>query len=155
MSNSIPVDDTTHAQVTLLARAWNVTPGQAIARLVEFFQRPVPPAPEGGAAGGAGDDSGGGADGGGGGGAGGGSAGGERVRVHAIYGGVRIAGLYDPVTRALTVTDGPASGAYRTPSGAASAVLQALKPEVNPNRNGWSFWTVDSSGALLQSLRRR
>ncbi|MDX3849148.1 hypothetical protein [Streptomyces sp. AK02-01A] len=131
MSSNILVDDTTHAQITLLARAWNVTPGEAVRRLVEHFQQPssvIQPSDV---------------------------PAGRYVAVHAIYDGVRVPGLFDPTTQALTITEGPASGSYRTPSGAAGAVLQALNPHVKPNRNGWGFWTIDSSGELLQTLRRR
>ncbi|CAL9474975.1 hypothetical protein [Streptomyces sp. enrichment culture] len=129
MSKNIAVDDATFDQITLLARAWEVSPGDAVRRLIEHFQRPGAAAPA--AAGG----------------------GGQRVAVHALYGGVRIEGEYDPATRTLTVTEGPAIGHYRSPSGAASAVLQALNPKVKPNRNGWSFWTITENGRLLQTLR--
>ncbi|WP_217206571.1 hypothetical protein [Streptomyces sp. AC550_RSS872] len=129
MSNSISVDDATFAKVALLARAWDVTPGEAVRRLVEHFQQPAPATRPT-----ASTD--------------------ERVAVHALYGGVRVEGEYDPVTQSLTVTEGPALGHYRTPSGAASAVLQAVKPHVKPNRNGWSFWTITETGRLLQTLRR-
>lgn len=130
MSRSLSVDDATHAQICLLARAWEISPGEAVRRLVEHFQRPSP-----------GTEAETPADG--------------QVTVHVIYEGVRVPGRYDPVTQALTITEGPAAGSYRTPSGAASAVLQALKPQVKPNRNGWGFWTVDETGELLQTLRRR
>ncbi|MER8267958.1 hypothetical protein ABT007_27585 [Streptomyces griseus] len=129
MPKNITVDDVTHTQITLLARAWDVTPGEAVRRLVDHFQRPSPAsAPSAPAS--------------------------NRVAVHAIYDGVHVPGLYDPATQALTITEGPAAGTYRTPSGAASAVLQALKPHVKPNRNGWGFWALDDSGELLQTLRR-
>ncbi|MFG3105070.1 hypothetical protein ACGFZL_31760 [Streptomyces sp. NPDC048182] len=130
MTKNITVDDVTHTQIDLLARAWSVTPGEAVHRLVEHFQQSSPaaaPSPPPG----------------------------DRVAVHAIYDGVRTPGLYDPATQTLTITEGPAAGAYRTPSGAASAVLQALKPHVKPNRNGWGFWALDDTGELLQTLRRR
>ncbi|GHI06980.1 hypothetical protein AQI88_34345 [Streptomyces cellostaticus] len=129
MSNSIDgVDDVTFTQVNLLARAWNVSPADAVRKLIEHFQRPDAVTQAA-------------------------SAKGERVAVHALYGGVRIEGEYDPVTQTLTVTTGPAAGDYRTPSGAASAVLQAVNPQVKPNRNGWSFWVVTETGGLLQTLR--
>ncbi|MEV6425666.1 hypothetical protein [Streptomyces sp. NPDC051662] len=130
MPKNITVDDVTHTQITLLARAWDVTPGEAVRRLVDHFQHPSPAAAPSAPAS-------------------------NQVAVHAIYDGVRIPGLYDPATQALTITEGPAAGTYRTPSGAASAVLQALKPHVKPNRNGWGFWALDDSGELLQALRRR
>ncbi|MEW1612459.1 hypothetical protein ACIQRJ_34345 [Streptomyces niveus] len=130
MPKNITVDDVTHTQITLLARAWDVTPGEAVRRLVGHFQHPSPAAAPSAPAS-------------------------NRVAVHAIYDGVHVPGLYDPATQALTITEGPAAGTYRTPSGAASAVLQALKPHVKPNRNGWGFWALDDSGELLQTLRRR
>ncbi|WP_242442274.1 hypothetical protein [Streptomyces sp. CB02460] len=130
MPKNITVDDVTHTQITLLARAWDVTPGEAVRRLVDHFQRPSPAAAPSAPAN-------------------------NPVAVHAIYNGAHVPGLYDPATQALTITEGPAAGTYRTPSGAASAVLQALKPHVKPNRNGWGFWVLDDSGALLQTLRRR
>ncbi|MBL1081991.1 hypothetical protein JK359_08330 [Streptomyces actinomycinicus] len=129
MSNSIhDVDDATFTQVNLLARAWNVSPAEAVRKLIEHFQRPeaASQAP---------------------------TANDRRVAVHALYDGVRIEGEYHPVTHALAINAGPAAGNYRTPSGAATAVLQALNPQVKPNRNGWSFWIVTETGRLLQSLR--
>ncbi|MFG3095581.1 hypothetical protein [Streptomyces sp. NPDC048202] len=128
MSTSISVDDATFAQILLLARAWDVSPGEAVRKLIEHFQRPVPTTRAE-----SGDESG--------------------VSVHALYGGIRVEGVYDPSTQTLTVTDGPGAGHYRSPSGAASAVLQAVNPLVKPNRNGWSFWTVTETGKLLQTLR--
>ncbi|MGP8296389.1 hypothetical protein ACTPOK_00055 [Streptomyces inhibens] len=73
--------------------------------------------------------------------------------VHVFYAGQKISGMYDRENRSLTIADGPAAGTYKTPSGAASAVLHALRPDVRPNRNGWSFWTVDETGEILQTLR--
>ena len=35
----------------------------------------------------------------------------------------------------------------------AIAVVTGLHPEVNPNRNGWSFWTITATGKRLQSIR--
>lgn len=128
--HSIALDGDTHAKVTLLARAWDVTPAQAVARLVDHFHNPVPlPTAQGG------------------------SPADSTVAVHAFYEGKRVSGRYDPATRSLTVDPGPGAGHYKSPSGAATAVLQALKPEVHPNRNGWSFWVIDSSGRALQSIR--
>jgi hypothetical protein len=60
---------------------------------------------------------------------------------------------YDPSSRTVTIPSGPGRGEYETPSGAAVAVVHALNPHVNPNRNGWSFWTVTATGQLLQSIR--
>lgn len=75
------------------------------------------------------------------------------VEIHAEYQDRRIDAYYDPVSRAVTIPSGPGRGTYETPSGAAVAVVQSLNAGVNPNRNGWSFWTVTATGGLLQSIR--
>ncbi|MFE0250951.1 DUF262 domain-containing protein [Streptomyces sp. NPDC059010] len=77
----------------------------------------------------------------------------QGVEIHAIYEGRRINAYYDPSSRIVTIPSGPGRGEYETPSGAAVAAVKALNPHVNPNRNGWSFWTVSATGALLQSIR--
>jgi hypothetical protein len=45
---------------------------------------------------------------------------------------------------------------FRSPTGAARAVVRHYNPSVNDNRNGWGFWQIDSGGgprAWLQSIR--
>ena len=32
-------------------------------------------------------------------------------------------------------------------------IVQQHSPEVNPNRNGWSFWIVSRTGKRLQTIR--
>ncbi|MEU0104244.1 hypothetical protein ABZ313_02605 [Streptomyces sp. NPDC006251] len=79
----------------------------------------------------------------------------DGVRVHAVYRGERIQGLFHTATRSLTVTRGPLAGqSFLSPSAAAMAVIQDLNPDRSPNTNGWLFWRVTSSGAELKSLRR-
>jgi hypothetical protein len=34
-------------------------------------------------------------------------------------------------------------------------VVKHYKPGVDPNRNGWGFWTVSETGEWLQALRRK
>ncbi|MFI9804818.1 DUF262 domain-containing protein [Streptomyces sp. NPDC052301] len=75
------------------------------------------------------------------------------VEIHAVYEGQRVDAYYDPLSRVVRVPSGPGRGEYETPSGAAVAVVHALNPHVNPNRNGWNFWTVTATGRLLQSIR--
>jgi hypothetical protein len=123
---------TTYAQVALLAVAWNVAPATAVQRLVEHFQHrttsaadPQDPA---------GDED-------------------RVVAVYAIYARLRIEGHYTPRTRALTITHGPGLGPYKSPSGATTAVVRALRPGVTPNRSGWDFWIVDDTGERLRTLR--
>ncbi|MFK0121627.1 hypothetical protein [Streptomyces sp. NPDC090994] len=118
--------ETTHNQVALLALAWGVSESEAVQRLVEHFQRTSTPKKS--------DKEG-------------------RIDVHALYGGVRIEGLYDPTAESVTVTSGPAQGRYKSPSGAAAAVLRAQNPKVSASRNGWSFWIITETGSLLQTIR--
>jgi hypothetical protein len=75
------------------------------------------------------------------------------VEIYAIYESRRVNAYYDPSSRTVTIPSGPGRGEYDTPSGAAVAVVRALNPHVNPNRNGWSFWIVTVTGQLLQSIR--
>ncbi|MEU6178905.1 GmrSD restriction endonuclease domain-containing protein [Streptomyces coeruleorubidus] len=77
----------------------------------------------------------------------------QGVEIHSIYEGRRVDAYYDPSSRVVRISSGPGRGEYESPSGAAVAVVHALNPHVNPNRNGWSFWTVTATGQLLQSIR--
>ncbi|MFG2563569.1 hypothetical protein [Streptomyces sp. NPDC048496] len=77
----------------------------------------------------------------------------QGIEIHAIYEGQRTQAFYDPSSRIVTIHSGPGRGEYESPSGAAVAVVRALNPHVNPNRNGWAFWTVTATGNLLQSIR--
>ena len=136
---SMDMDDTHQATVTiaastldrirLLALAWQVEEGEAVARLLRHFEETAgragapAAAPQG------------------------------RVPVHALYGGRRFDGVFDPASRSLGIPAGPAAGDYKTPSGAAAAVLQVVKPGVASARNGWSFWIISETGAPLQTLR--
>ncbi|MFD8200447.1 DUF262 domain-containing protein [Streptomyces sp. NPDC059701] len=77
----------------------------------------------------------------------------QGVEIHAIYESRRVNAFYDPSSRTVSIPSGPGRGDYETPSGAAVGVVKAVNPHVNPNRNGWSFWTVSATGNLLQSIR--
>ncbi|WP_314220903.1 GmrSD restriction endonuclease domain-containing protein [Streptomyces zaehneri] len=77
----------------------------------------------------------------------------QGIEIHATYEGRRVDAYYDPSSRIVTIPSGPGRGEYESPSGAAVALVQALNPHVNPNRNGWSFWAVTATGHLLQSIR--
>lgn len=126
---SIQVSDQVREQIQLLARAWETTEGEAVRRLIVHFRQA-----EGSATDDAPTD--------------------EVVGVYAIYEGLRIEGRYFPPTRRLEITSGALAGrSYKSPSGAAIAVVQSVNPKVRPNRNGWSFWTVTETGMLLQSIR--
>ncbi|MFH8886711.1 hypothetical protein [Streptomyces californicus] len=119
--------EATHNQVALLALAWGVSQSEAVQRLVDHFQRTSTPKKsrkEG------------------------------MIDVHASYEGVRVEGFYDPAAESVTVPEGPAQGRYKSPSGAAAAVLRAQNPKVSSSRNGWSFWIITDTGNPLQTIRR-
>ena len=121
------VADDVYEQVALLARAWAIAPSDVIRRLLTEFSR------------------------------GGEQADGlplNEVAVHAVYAGMRTDGLYDPVTKALSITSGVLAGrTFKSPSGAAVALVAALNPSVHPNRNGWWFWVRSDTGELLKTMR--
>lgn len=79
----------------------------------------------------------------------------DGVAVYADYNGQRIKGVFDPVTTRIDITTGQIAGArHKTPSGAARAVVASERPEVDSNRNGWTFWMLDDgSGRQLQAIR--
>jgi hypothetical protein len=118
-------------RLLLLARAWGVSADTALGRLLDDFMSNGAEAPAEVPAEG---------DGG--------------IAVHAVYGGQRIEGRFFPISGRLEILSGPCSGrSFKSPSGAAIAVVQAVNPTVNPNRNGWSFWIVSDTGRTLQSAR--
>jgi hypothetical protein len=126
----IEVDDHTYRSIEFAARMSNSTAGEVVARLVDQASMPEPVAPDTRHAS-------------------------NGVRVYADYGGHRTHGTYDQVTTRIDITSGPLAGrSFKSPTGAARAVVAHFKPGVNPNRNGWSFWTLDNgSGQFLQSIR--
>ncbi len=73
--------------------------------------------------------------------------------MYGIYARTRIDALYDPVTSSVTIPSGPGAGHYKSPSGALTAVIQTLRPAVQPNRTGWTFWRITSSGKPISTLR--
>lgn len=126
----IAVPHHVHQRITLLALAWRISEGEAVERLLDDFQK------SGQRQHGATIDS--------------------RIKVHAVYEGSRTEGLFDPSSGTLEITSGPLVGQrFKSPSGAAVAVVQKANPGVNPNRNGWSFWVRTETGELLQMVRHR
>ncbi len=123
----LAVTDEVYEQIALLARAWAISANDVIGRLLRDFRdtraEAAPTQP-------------------------------EQVGVHAIYAGTRTEGLYDPAAQSLTITTGPLAGrTFSKPSGAAVALVAALRPDVHPNRNGWSFWVESRTGKRLQAIR--
>lgn len=126
---NIEVDSSTFRDLSLIAGAAGISHGEAVAFLIERFHRSSSPTGVTRPAR-------------------------EAVPVFAIYQGCRVEGEFDPATAGLTVTSAPLPGTwFRSPSGAAKAVVAALKPGVTPNRSGYDFWFVSSTGKTLASIR--
>lgn len=134
MIYTVKVDEQTHRSLEFAARMSGCSTGEVVARLVAAASMPTPAASEDGVPA---------------------VAARARVEVYADYAGHRTHGWFDPVTTRVDVTSGPLTGkGFKTPTGAARALVAHYKPDVNPNRNGWSFWVLDDgSGRLLQSIR--
>lgn len=126
---TIEVDEQTYRSIAFAAKMAGSTAGQVVSRLVSESALPAAAGTEETAS--------------------------DGVAIYADYEGRRTAAKFDPRTHRIDITSGPLTGrSYKTPSGAAIAVVRHHKPTVNPNRNGWGFWTLDDgSGRLLQTLR--
>lgn len=132
MTEAIEVDAQTYRSLEFAARMSGCTAGDVVARLVAEASMPTPAKD--------------------------GSEQTEEVSgeaVYADYAGHRTQGKYDPRTTRIDITSGPLNGrSFKTPTGAARAVVAHYKPGVSPNRNGWSFWILDDgTGRFLQSIR--
>jgi hypothetical protein len=126
---SIEVDSSTFRELSLIAKMGGLTPGQAVTFLIDEFHRASRP----GAVGQKTHDG---------------------VAVYATYQGQRVEGTFDSATGGLTINSVPLAGTwFRSPSGAAKAVVAALKPGVTPNRSGYDFWFVVDTGKTLASIR--
>ena len=124
----LEVDEDVRQQVRLLARAWSVREGEVIRRLVNAFVNQDAEPVAGGLV--------------------------APVAIYADYEGHHVEAEFHPATKRVSVTSGPLTGrSFKSPSGAAIAVVQALNPTVHPNRNGWSFWFLQENGQALQSIR--
>ncbi|MFG1646106.1 hypothetical protein ACGFMK_38005 [Amycolatopsis sp. NPDC049252] len=78
----------------------------------------------------------------------------DELKVHATYEGQRVRGTFDLQTHHLQITEGPLAGQmFKSPSGAAMAVVRHLNPDVHNNRNGWTFWTISDTKRPLLSMR--
>ncbi|HEU0130974.1 MAG TPA: hypothetical protein VFQ85_08295 [Mycobacteriales bacterium] len=79
----------------------------------------------------------------------------EPVPVFCEYAGVRVDGTYLPATRRLVVNPGESTErSFRSPSGAARAVVEMLNPRRSHTQtNGWHFWRIADSGARLDTVR--
>ena len=128
---SIDIDERTHEMVRFAARTFGVSEGEVIARFVRALsQKPSEPT-------GAPRDL------------------WEAIPIVAEYEGHRIEGLYLPATQRVTVTTEPIPGArFKSPSGAARAIVTVLNPErTSPQTNGWKFWHLAATDERLEVLR--
>ncbi|HEY0165968.1 MAG TPA: hypothetical protein VGB75_02905 [Jatrophihabitans sp.] len=130
MAAMVQVDDQTYRSLEFAARIGNISTGAVVAKLVAAASLPEP-------AKAAADVS------------------GASVPVFVTYEGHRTDAAYDRQTKRIDVTSGPLAGrSFKTPTGAARAIVGHYKPSISPNRNGWSFWTInDGTGRLLQEIR--
>ncbi len=123
----ISVSPNTYSQIVLLSSAWSIPEDQVVARLLEAFQ-------DGRRSGQTKNP--------------------DELSVSASYGGADVKGIFHFTSGRLDIVEGPAAGRkFRTPSGAACAVVQVINPRINPNRNGWTFWR-DEEGKTLLAHRR-
>ena len=75
------------------------------------------------------------------------------VAIYADYEGHRVHARYFEPAR-VEITDGPLEGqSFKTPTGAARAVIRHYNPDINDNRNGWTFWQLDDDSGVRRSLQ--
>jgi hypothetical protein len=79
----------------------------------------------------------------------------QPVELYGEYEGHRVGGLYLPATKRVTVTTPPLAGEkFKSPSGAARAVVAALNPErASTQTNGWRFWHLVETDERLEVMR--
>ena len=133
MAKSINVDEQTFRSLEFAARISNMTPGEVVARLVANASTSSEnEETEQRAHGPSG-----------------------VIPVYADYDGHRTEGYYDPLTTRIDLISGPLAGkSFKSPTGAARAIISHYKPDVSSNRNGWTFWMLnDGSNRLLHSIR--
>jgi hypothetical protein len=78
------------------------------------------------------------------------------VPIYADYEGRRTHATYQSPGR-VQISDGPLKGmSFKSPTGAARAIIRQYNPGVNDSRNGWTFFYIDNgddSRISLQSIR--
>jgi hypothetical protein len=128
MMATIEVDEAVKRTVTFAARMADVTEGEIVRRLIATSSLET-------------NES---------------DTGRKAVPIYADYEGHRTRALYFAPSR-VEIADGPLKGrSFKTPTGAARAVVRHYNPSVNDNRNGWGFWQIDNGGGSrvwLQSIR--
>lgn len=75
------------------------------------------------------------------------------VTIYADYEGHRVRARYFEPAR-VEIVDGPLAGqSFKSPTGAARAVVRHYNPGINDNRNGWAFWQIDDESGKRMSLQ--
>lgn len=129
---TVELDESTHALVRFASRMFGVTEAEVVGRAVQAYSRDRSPVerPE------------------------------QRdpwrpVPVYGAYEGRRVEGLYLPATRRLTVTSDPLPDSrFKSPSGAARAVVAAVNPDRTATQtNGWRWWRLVETDERLEVLR--
>src|SRR3569833_2076186 len=70
---------------------------------------------------------------------------GDGVAIYADYEGHRVRARYFEPAR-VEIVDGPLAGqSFKTPTGAARAVVRHYDPSLNANRSGWAFWQSENA----------
>lgn len=86
------------------------------------------------------------------------TAGGDPVPIVGKYKGREVSALFDVNSQRVTILDGLPTALPRelgSPSQAAIEVVRLLNPHrLRPETNGWRFWVVRETGALLDSVRK-
>jgi hypothetical protein len=124
----ITLDAETHDRLSLLALAWEIDEGAAVARLIARLgsmksNGSEPPV---------------------------------SVGIYMEYRGVRVDAEYYPKTQAVTIMTGPGSLPglrFKKPSPAACEVVRTIAPEMDPHRNGWKHWHLTETDDPLQTIR--
>ena len=126
---TIEVDDYTKRIVSFAARMANLSEGVIVRRLLEGSTHTEDERPR---------------------------AADQAVAIYADYEGHRVRARYIAPAR-VEIIDGPLAGrSFKTPTGAARAVVRLYNPDINDNRNGWTFWQIENKSGprtALQSIR--
>lgn len=121
----IEVDEDTKRTVSFAAQIANLSESAVIRRLIEQSTMASPESPR---------------------------EGGGGVAIYADYDGRRVRARYFEPGR-VEILDGPLAGqSFKTPTGAARAVIRQYNPAVNDNRNGWKFWQLEGGSGSRRSL---
>jgi negative regulator of replication initiation len=130
----VEVPDETYERLDFAARVFGVSPGDVVVRLVHAMDRPDTPADSAAVDGT--------------------TASQDEVKVHVVYQGRRVSGVFQRSTKQVRVTSDLLAGrSYPSPSAAAIAVVESINPgRTHPNTNGRTFWIIDDTGKALRSI---